>query len=201
MIRLLGAITGSALALATLLVLVGVPQFKAKPTGAVEVDVMTLPLPTAPVEPEPAVIVDAAPATMDTVPPPTAEPVAEPAVEPGLVAVEATDPAPMGTETTTTAMLAEPWPPVGTLDETLESASAAAELPETQWYAFWSPFRSELAASGFVSRLQSVTGLDYRVVKVKPGAYEVAFAYTQDTDITVNLSQISAATGLDLPAN
>ena len=68
-----------------------------------------------------------------------------------------------------------------------------------QWYAFWSPFRSEVAANGFVDQLQRVTGLDYRVVKVKTGVYEVAFAYEDDQDITANLSQISAATGLQLP--
>ena len=68
-----------------------------------------------------------------------------------------------------------------------------------QWYAFWSPFRSEVAANGFVDQLQRVTGLDYRVVKVKTGVYEVAFAYEDDQDITANLSQISAATGLRLP--
>ena len=47
MIRLLGAITGSALALAALLVLVGVPQFKAEP-NVIERAVVTLPLRTAP---------------------------------------------------------------------------------------------------------------------------------------------------------
>ena len=68
-----------------------------------------------------------------------------------------------------------------------------------QWYAFWSPFRSEIAANGFVDQLQRVTGLDYRVVKVKPGVYEVAFAYDNDVERRTKLSQISAATGLDLP--
>ena len=66
-------------------------------------------------------------------------------------------------------------------------------------FRFWSPFRSEIAASGFVDQLQRVTGLDYRVVKVKPGVYEVAFAYADDDEITINLSQITAATGLQLP--
>jgi len=75
----------------------------------------------------------------------------------------------------------------------------AAPVATPQWYAFWSPFRSEVAANGFVDQLQRVTGLDYRVVKVKPGVYEVAFAYEDDQDITANLSQISAATGLQLP--
>ena len=75
----------------------------------------------------------------------------------------------------------------------------AEPFAEPQWFAFWTPFRSEIAANGFVGRLQSVTGLDYRVVKVKPGVYEVAFAYSEDTEIDSNLSTISAATGLDLP--
>jgi len=70
---------------------------------------------------------------------------------------------------------------------------------EEHWYAFWSPFRSELAANGFVSQLQRSTGMDYRVVQLKPGAYEVAFAYEADTDISAHLATISAATGLDMP--
>ena len=42
------------------------------------------------------------------------------------------------------------------------------------------------------------TGLDYRVVKLKPGVYEVAFAYSDDADVETKLAQISTATGLDL---
>ena len=80
-----------------------------------------------------------------------------------------------------------------------ESELNLSPLTEMQWYSFWNPFRSELAASGFVSRLEKVTGLDYRVVKVKSGVYEVAFAYGDDVERHAKLSQISAATGLDLP--
>lgn len=188
MIRLLGAITGSALAIATLLVLIGVPHFKSatSPAEVVEREVMTLPLPTAPVEADEgiAAAVAAEEPVVDT-PADNTEPVPpEPAV-----AVAAT------------ADAAEPFP---IEDIELPPDDELFALPpanEPQWYAFWSPFRSEIAASGFVSRLQSVTGLDYRIVKVKPGVYEVAFAYVDDTDITANLSQISAATGLDLPEN
>ena len=57
---------------------------------------------------------------------------------------------------------------------------------------------SKIAADGFVSQLQRTTGLDYRVVKLKPGVYEVAFAYSDDADIQDKLTQISSATGLDL---
>jgi hypothetical protein len=69
---------------------------------------------------------------------------------------------------------------------------------EMRWYSFWNPFRSEIAAKGFVSQLEEVTGLDYRIVKVEAGVYEVAFAYIDDTERTNKLEQISAATGLDL---
>lgn len=158
MIRLLGAITGSALALAALLVLVGVPQFKAEPNDIVR-SVVTLPLRVEPVE----------------------EIIEAPAVVAEQAAVEVE---PAATETPATPVAAE----------------VAALVPDTQqWFAFWSPFRSEIAAAGFVAQLQRVTGLDYRVVKIKPGVYEVAFAYADDTDIPIKLSQISAATGLDMP--
>jgi hypothetical protein len=70
---------------------------------------------------------------------------------------------------------------------------------ELQWYSFWNPFRSEIAARGFVTQLEKVTGLDYRVVKVRAGIYEVAFAFDSDVEKRTKLSQISAATGLDLP--
>ena len=79
----------------------------------------------------------------------------------------------------------------------------AVESPPPQpqaehWYAFWSPFRSELAANGFVSQLQRTTGMDYRVVQLKPGVYEVAFLYEGEDDIESKLVAISAATGLEM---
>jgi hypothetical protein len=111
--------------------------------------------------------------------------------------------------------------PAPELDETIPSVSpeaiieSAAAMPDTAlepplqvveprdatdtgWFAFWSPFRSELAANGFVSELQRTTGLDYRVVRLKPGVYEVAFAYSDKNDIQDKLTRISDATGLDL---
>lgn len=85
-----------------------------------------------------------------------------------------------------------------TIDDnvSLPDSTTAGEL---QWYSFWNPFRSQIAANGFVSRLESVTGLDYRVVRVKSGVYEVAFAYADDDERRRKLSQITIATGLDLP--
>jgi hypothetical protein len=70
---------------------------------------------------------------------------------------------------------------------------------DVKWHAFWNPFRSRLAAEGFVGQLEKVTGLDYRVVKIKTGVYEVTFAYEDDEERRSKMSLIASATGLDLP--
>ena len=85
------------------------------------------------------------------------------------------------------------------IDTPVEDALPVLEEPqEPGWQSFWNPFRSEIAARGFVRRLENVTGLDYRVVKVKNGVYEVAFSYNDDDERSNKLTQIAAATGLDL---
>jgi hypothetical protein len=94
---------------------------------------------------------------------------------------------------------AEPEPPDTPVDEPPLQAQSTAPPDETHWYSFWNPFRSEIAASGFISQLERVTGIDYRIVKVETGVYEVAFAYLDDAERRDKLSRIAAATGLDLP--
>lgn len=93
-----------------------------------------------------------------------------------------------------------PAPPAGEA-AVAEELAGVRELvsAEQQWQDFWNPFRSEIAARGFVSQLERVTGLDYRIVKVKAGEYQVGFAYQDDNDRQINIQQISAATGLELP--
>ena len=165
MIRLMGVLVGSALAIAALVVFVGIPEFTTE-SSVTEATVITLPMRGSTAAPE--------------------------AVESGeQVAPAAVAGAPAG-----------PAPkqiPAQIPDELPQQASTPDPVVPLRWHAFWSPFRSEVAANGFVDQLQHVTGLDYRVVKVKPGVYEVAFAYEDDREITANLSQISAATGLELP--
>lgn len=78
---------------------------------------------------------------------------------------------------------------------------APDEAPAETWHTIWTPFRSRIAADGFVSRLESVTGLDYRVMQIQTGVYEVAFAYADKAELDTNLARISAATGLDLGAD
>ena len=163
--RFLGVLVGSALAVAALVVFVGIPEFTTESSVA-EPTVITLPMR----------------AEVPASAPPTIEPQEEPQQEVHAAADVI----------------------VETVSEEAPAEVVAEALPATpeeslHWYAFWSPFRSEVAANGFVDQLQRVTGLDYRVVKVKPGVYEVAFAYEDDQEITARLSQISAATGLQLP--
>ena len=163
--RFLGVLVGSALAVAALVVFVGIPEFTTESSVA-EPTVITLPMRAE------------APASA----PPTIEPQEEPQEQVHAAADVIVEPV---AEEAPAEVVAETLP--ATPEESLH------------WYAFWSPFRSEVAANGFVDQLQRVTGLDYRVVKVKPGVYEVAFAYEDDQEITARLSQISAATGLQLP--
>jgi hypothetical protein len=172
-IRLLGILSGSALAVAVLITMLGVPDLATQ-----ESDMALPPTPgqvvATPGENEPAP--PAAEASLEVPPARQPEQAVEPVVEePPVEAVppEQTRPSPAVAETT--------------------------DIGEEHWYAFWSPFNSQLAANGFIAQLQRTTGLDYRVVKLKPGVYEVAFAYTDETDIETKLAQISSATGLEIP--
>lgn len=182
MIRLIGVLTGSAIAVAFLIVALGIPEF------AMPEPVATVTEPPAPV-PEPLV--------------PVPEPLV-PAPEPSVPVPESLvpDTGPLTPDTGPLAAVADQVTPAAGPEAPDPDPEVAieeiAEPLEQHWYAFWSPFRSKIAADGFVSQLQRTTGLDYRVVKLKPGVYEVAFAYSDDSDIEHKLTQISSATGLDL---
>ena len=80
-----------------------------------------------------------------------------------------------------------------------EHAQVAAA--QAEWHEIWAPFRTEIAAQGFVRRLESVTGLDFRVAKLRSGAYQVAFAYHDHAERDAGLALIAAATGLDLSSD
>ena len=177
MIRLLGILLGAVIAVAVLIVVIGIPQITPDDTT----DNITVQLP---LEPEPVAAPEAAADASDE------EPVA--ADLPDLVELDAI-------EEVIVQPIQEPVATEEPVEPPATSASVPAPFVELRWYAFWSPFRSQIAANGFVSQLQRVTGLDYRVVSVKPGVYEVAFAYSSDDEIQDNLSQISAATGLEMP--
>jgi hypothetical protein len=166
MVRIVGILCGSALAISSLIIALGVPEFL---PDLLETPEIVAEMPAEEV-PETAIEIPI------EVPPETQD---EPVVEVGPVAQVVSV-----TEDIPASIVASPIPPL---------------QPTEHWYAFWSPFRSELAANGFVSQLQRSTGMDYRVVQLKPGAYEVAFAYEVEADIASHLAAISAATGLDMP--
>ncbi|NCF14926.1 MAG: hypothetical protein GWP62_06425 [Gammaproteobacteria bacterium] len=173
MLRLIGILTGSAIAVAFLIVALGVPDFSApEPEQQAVADMSREPVVAAVPEPAP-----------DLLPVPVPEPEPEPAPveepEPQADLEQAPDPE-------TEALIEQIFNP------------GPEDLIEENWYAFWSPFRSEIAARGFVAKLQETTGIDYRVVKVKTGVYEVAFAYDDDADIQEKLARISSATGLNM---
>ena len=174
MLRLIGILTGSAIAVAFLIIALGVPDFSAPEPEQVVASPLPIalpePLPVAAPEPEPELV---------PAPEPVPEPEPEPIETPEALADADTDPE-------TEALIEQifnPGPEVVDADN---------------WYAFWSPFRSEIAANGFISKLQETTGIDYRVVKVKTGVYEVAFAYVDDADIQDKLARISSATGMNM---
>jgi hypothetical protein len=161
--RNLGILTGAALAVAILVVAVGIPEFGTDPG-------MTF-------------VADS--------PPPIARAADAETAEPGPVAETGSAQQVTATQAAVTTAAPVTASPPGPAAEEPE--------PEPRWYAFWSPFGSQVAANGFVRRLQRVTGLDYRVVKIEPGVFEVAFAYASDDDVATSLELISAATGLELP--
>jgi hypothetical protein len=166
MVRIIGILCGSALAISSLIIALGVPEFLPDPVKMPEI------VAEIPVEKFLETVIEV----------PTDVPL-EMADELVADVPSVTQVGPL-TEESPATIIETPTPPMP---------------PEEHWYAFWSPFRSELAANGFVSQLQRSTGMDYRVVQLKPGAYEVAFAYEVDADIASHLATISAATGLDMP--
>lgn len=187
MIRLLGTLVGSALAIALLLLLVGIPQFRA-PDVDLDAAIVTLPLKTAPVE-QP----DAHSVAVDAV---DERPLEPPADEP-VTLTDTAMPADDADVALEPALQNIPEPDSADARQVAQVQSTALTT-DPGWHAFWSPFRSEIAAQGFVTRLQSVTGLDYRIDKVEIGVYQVAFAYADESEIPAKLARISAATGLEL---
>ena len=181
MLRLIGILIGSALAIALLLFTLGTPQLSPPARSGSVTDQTSSGSVTEPQSASELIdsIETEAPKVTDT------GPVTDP--EPGSLE---TDPE-LGA-----ALVEQLFAPEASREIVLPTEPETVD--EEHWYAFWSPFRSEIAANGFVAKLQETTGIDYRVVKVRTGVYEVAFAYLDDADIEVKLQRISVATGLEL---
>ena len=168
MIRIAGILSGAVVAIAVLILVLGLPT---RPATEIRT------------------------ATMPEIMPPTPD---------ARNIVPEARPAPAMAETLPAVPMAAVTEPAGTVVKPTPSATeppAPAPAPsETRWYVFWSPFHTEIAANGFVAELQRTTGLDYRVVRIKPGVFEVAFAYSDDADAADKLAQIADASGLDVTA-
>lgn len=208
MIRFMGFVTGAATAIGLMLFLFGLPELPETteaelPPEPPAAEVAEPPLAIADAtavdedssaldpEPEPAPPAPEMAATPEPLPEPIAETPIEtqPVAEPDALSAVA-DSAPATEETS------DELPP--------DFAIAVGDVPlaaDLKWHAFWSPFRSRIAADGFIGRLEAVTGFDYRVVKMDSGVYEVAFAYASDDERLSKLEAIEAATGLEMPGS
>jgi hypothetical protein len=181
MFRLLGFIIGSAVSILTILLIIGMPEFH---LSNPDIDKRRF---------DEAVLM-LKEKSLD------AQQVAEEMADKLAQAVPETDaspPPPLMQAAIESEPLVEDGPMSPAPDAFGEIVPMTAADP--QWHAFWNPFRSKIAAQGFVSRLEKVTGLDYRIEKIDIGIYEVSFAYASDDERSVKLSQISSATGLELP--
>ena len=200
MIRILGFLVGSAASIGMMLLLLGVPELNlsrplvddaASASVAQTVEAVTADLEAVAIEMfgEVSQLVDDLP----TAEPPAEEQAASNSEDVTLSSEELT-PGISQNNSQIASFPAEPGSATAT-------ATAIDEPPENdlRWFSFWNPFRSAIAANGFVGQLEKVTGLDYRVVKIKTGVYEVTFAYENESERRTKLSQIASATGLDLP--
>lgn len=196
MIRILGFLVGSAASIGMMLLILGVPELNlsrplvddaASASVAQTVEAVTADLEAVAIEMfgEVSQLVDDLP----TAEPPAEEQAASNSEDVTLSSEELT-PGISQNNSQIASFPAEPG-----------SATAIDDAAENdlRWHSFWNPFRSAIAANGFVGQLEKVTGLDYRVVKIKTGVYEVTFAYENESERRTKLSQIASATGLDLP--
>lgn len=202
MIRILGFLVGSAASIGMMLLLLGVPELNlsrplsddaASASVAQTVEAVTADLEAVAIEMfgEVSQLVDDLPTADPTADPPAEEQAASNSEDVTLSSEELTP----GISQNNSQIASFPAEPGSA------TATAIDGPPENdlRWFSFWNPFRSAIAANGFVGQLEKVTGLDYRVVKIKTGVYEVTFAYENDTERRSKLSQIASATGLDLP--
>ncbi|MBL3529474.1 MAG: hypothetical protein JMN27_10220 [gamma proteobacterium endosymbiont of Lamellibrachia anaximandri] len=110
------------------------------------------------------------------------------------------DEAALSTPTAGDHELEDPPIPVDRPTTTEEPPISNIELQaiDQQWQPFWSPFHSERSANGFASRIERLTGRQMRVQQIESGRYQVDFAHWGEADRTIALTQIAAASGLEI---
>ena len=77
-----------------------------------------------------------------------------------------------------------------------EADSSSIEV-EDRFQPAWIPFRSEVSARGFATKLQQQTETDYQVRKMGAGRYEVGFLYESDIERLSILHSIFVLTGFE----
>lgn len=188
MIRLLGFLVGSAVSIGIFLLILGVPDINLSEQLVNEENIESVSRIAEDVaEDLETITTEIIEEVTEEMPKEVTETVAE------MVVPAEADPVPQETEFET-SQLDEFQPDAATKIQDGESITG-----DIKWHAFWNPFRSRIAAEGFVGQLEKVTGLDYRVVKIKTGVYEVTFAYENDDERREKMSLIASAAGLDLP--
>lgn len=211
MFRLLGFLTGAALVMAAMLMVAGRPERSADPPP-VSVDQQSAG--HAPIEIE-GPVEEAAHAAVEAAPFSASVDAAAGTAAPDAPVAAAPESGAIQRPSRTIGQLAhfEPDPDSGY--EAVSSAAQpageesaevtehefddpAAPGDEGRWHSLWSPFRSQIAAEGFAARLATITGIEYRVVQLNAGAYQVTFAYADDGDRAAKIAQIEGVTGLDL---
>ena len=68
------------------------------------------------------------------------------------------------------------------------------------WHPIWTALHSELSARGFASRLEHLTGREYRVSRSSPWSYQVEVACTDEEQRDALMKEIQERTGLALQA-
>ena len=79
--------------------------------------------------------------------------------------------------------------------EEVESSFIENRPVNMLFQAAWTPFHSESSAVGFAARLTTQLDREFRVIKLKPGHYEVGFSFDKPSDRLRVLNDINAITG------
>lgn len=196
MIRFLGVMIGSAATLGGMLLLLGKPEFSTEQQvdgGMIvrdERDAVAASAIEKNVSVEKKSVESEEPATTRPSPPSVAD---------GQPLLPANTPSARAPATSVTSASNPDGPAGPPFDSPPANDSTVPLGAEQNWHSFWNPFRSEIAANGFATRLTRVTGIDYRVLRLQPGSYQVAFAYADDDERRTKIAQIEQATGLELP--
>jgi len=91
-----------------------------------------------------------------------------------------------------------PVSPEAHAEARVSQAPIRQSLEDKKWQSFWKPFSTPGSAQGFARSITEKTGLEVKVIRVKAGQYEVAFAYSDAEDRVADTRLIERELGLRL---